>query len=137
MKETFVRFTLRQRLEHLSVMVLFIVLAVTGFPQKFAGAAWAQLIMRLLGGVEVARFVHRLAGILFAVLTAVHLGTAIALVVSGRSRPSMVPGRKDFADAIKTGRKPLVGGEEGYQALELVDAVYRSCRTGEKVVLAQ
>src|SRR5262249_61660519 len=37
-----------------------------------------------------------------AVLTAVHLGTAIALVLSGRSRPSLVPGRKDFADAIKT-----------------------------------
>ena len=31
------------------------------------------------------------------------------------------------------GRKPLVGGEEGYQALEVVDAIYRSCRTGEKV----
>jgi predicted dehydrogenase len=43
---------------------------------------------------------------------------------------------RDFGDAISTGRKPLVAGEEGYQALELVDAVYRSCRTGEKVVLA-
>jgi UDP-N-acetyl-2-amino-2-deoxyglucuronate dehydrogenase len=41
----------------------------------------------------------------------------------------------DFGDAIRTGRKPRVGGEEGYQALEVVDAVYRSCRTGEKVVL--
>ncbi|HEX4826162.1 MAG TPA: cytochrome b/b6 domain-containing protein [Candidatus Polarisedimenticolaceae bacterium] len=102
MKETFLRFSLRQRLEHLSVMILFLVLAVTGFPQKFAGAAWAQTTIRLMGGVEIARFVHRLAGILFAVLTAVHLGTAIALVLSGKSRPSMVPGRKDFADAIKT-----------------------------------
>ena len=36
----------------------------------------------------------------------------------------------DFGDAIKTGRKPLVAGEEGYRALELVDAIYRSCRTG-------
>jgi predicted dehydrogenase len=39
----------------------------------------------------------------------------------------------DFADAIKTRRPPLVGGEEGYQALQLVDAIYRSCRTGEGV----
>jgi predicted dehydrogenase len=37
----------------------------------------------------------------------------------------------DFGDAIKTGRKPLVSGEEGYQALALVDAIYRSCRTGK------
>ena len=42
----------------------------------------------------------------------------------------------DFGEAIEQGRQPLVSGEEGYEALELVDAVYRSCRTGEKVVLA-
>jgi UDP-N-acetyl-2-amino-2-deoxyglucuronate dehydrogenase len=42
---------------------------------------------------------------------------------------------RDFGEAIAEGRKPLVSGEEGYQALEFVDAVYRSCRTGEKVVL--
>lgn len=41
----------------------------------------------------------------------------------------------DFGDAIRDGRQPRVGGEEGYQALEVVDAVYRSCRTGQKVVL--
>jgi len=62
-------------------------------------------------------------------------------VASGASDPmaiSLEPFERqfrDFADAIKTGRKPLVGGEEGYEALELVDAVYRSCRTNEKVVL--
>jgi UDP-N-acetyl-2-amino-2-deoxyglucuronate dehydrogenase len=62
-------------------------------------------------------------------------------VASGASDPmaiSLEPFERqfrDFADAIKTGRKPLVAGEEGYEALELVDAVYRSCRTNEKVVL--
>jgi predicted dehydrogenase len=39
----------------------------------------------------------------------------------------------DFGDAIRTGRKPLVAGEEGYRALALVEAVYRSCRTGAPV----
>jgi predicted dehydrogenase len=43
---------------------------------------------------------------------------------------------KDFADAIRTGRKPRIGGEEGYQALEVVDAIYRSCRSGDKVKLS-
>jgi predicted dehydrogenase len=42
---------------------------------------------------------------------------------------------RDFGDSISAGRKPLVAGEEGYQALEVVDAVYRSCRTGQKVTL--
>jgi len=42
---------------------------------------------------------------------------------------------RDFAAAIAHGRKPLVAGEEGVQAMEIVDAIYRSCRTGEKVTL--
>ena len=60
---------------------------------------------------------------------------------SGASDPmaiSLEPFEKqflDFGEAIRTGRKPLVGGEEGYQALELVMAMYHSCRTGEKVAL--
>ena len=41
----------------------------------------------------------------------------------------------DFGDAIAKGRKPMVAGEEGVQAMEIVDAIYRSCRTGEKVTL--
>ena len=62
-------------------------------------------------------------------------------VASGASDPmaiSLDPFERqflDFADAIRTGRPPLVSGEEGYQALELVDAIYRSCRTGDKVAL--
>ena len=42
---------------------------------------------------------------------------------------------RDFGDAITQGRQPQVAGEQGYQALEVVQAIYRSCRTGEKVVL--
>ncbi len=34
----------------------------------------------------------------------------------------------DFADAIKTGREPLVNGEEGLRALEVVLGIYQSCR---------
>jgi predicted dehydrogenase len=62
-------------------------------------------------------------------------------VASGASDPmaiSIEPFERqflDFGDAIRQGRKPRVAGEEGYQALEVVDAVYRSCRTGQKVVL--
>jgi predicted dehydrogenase len=41
----------------------------------------------------------------------------------------------DFGEAIRSGRPPLVSGEEGYRALELVDAVYRSCRTSAVVRL--
>jgi UDP-N-acetyl-2-amino-2-deoxyglucuronate dehydrogenase len=63
-------------------------------------------------------------------------------VKSGASDPmaiSLTPFERqflDFGDAIREGRKPLVSGEEGYRALELVEAIYRSCRQGSKVVLS-
>jgi formate dehydrogenase gamma subunit len=112
MKDTFVRFTLRQRVEHSLVMSLFIVLAVTGFPQKFSDAGWARGSLALMGGVEIARALHRFAGIAFALIAAVHIGTAVVLVTTGRARPSMIPGRKDFTDAIKTLRYYLGASEE-------------------------
>ena len=112
MKDTIVRFSLRQRVEHSLVMSLFIVLAVTGFPQKFSDAGWARGTLALMGGVEFARALHRFAGIAFALLSAVHMGTAVVLVATGKSRPSMIPGRKDFVDAIKTLRYYLGASEE-------------------------
>jgi UDP-N-acetyl-2-amino-2-deoxyglucuronate dehydrogenase len=62
-------------------------------------------------------------------------------VASGASDPMAISVESfqrqflDFGEALRTGRPPLVSGEAGYQALELVDAIYRSCRTGSRVVL--
>lgn len=39
----------------------------------------------------------------------------------------------DFAEALRAGREPLVNGEEGYRALELVASIYRSCREQKPV----
>jgi UDP-N-acetyl-2-amino-2-deoxyglucuronate dehydrogenase len=64
-----------------------------------------------------------------------------AQVESGASDPMAIPLTSferqflDFGDAIKNKRKPRVAGEEGVAALTVVDAIYRSCRSGEKVSL--
>ncbi len=42
----------------------------------------------------------------------------------------------DFADAIKTRRPPLVSGEEGLRALEVVLGIYESCREQRSVSLS-
>jgi formate dehydrogenase gamma subunit len=97
-----VRFGVRQRVEHALVMTLFVLLAVTGFPQKFSDAGWAAAIVDTLGGIERARWLHRAAGAAFGALAAVHLAIATAGVLTGRTRPSMVPRRQDFRDAVAT-----------------------------------
>jgi UDP-N-acetyl-2-amino-2-deoxyglucuronate dehydrogenase len=62
-------------------------------------------------------------------------------VASGASDPmaiSMAPFERqflDFGDAIRTGRKPLSSGEDGYRALHVVESIYESCRKGSVVRL--
>jgi UDP-N-acetyl-2-amino-2-deoxyglucuronate dehydrogenase len=62
-------------------------------------------------------------------------------VQSGSSDPMAIPLEpferqfRDFGEAVRTGRKPLVAGEEGYRALELVLSAYQSCREGRMIEL--
>ena len=102
MNETVVRFTGIQRAEHAAVMTLFTLLAITGLPQKFFDQAWAQTLMGLLGGVDAARWIHRMAGVLFTLVTVVHLARLTYLVAAGRTSLALVPTRQDFRDAITT-----------------------------------
>lgn len=94
------RFSIRQRVEHLIVMVLFTVLSITGLPQKYSDAGWATALIGAMGGIETVRWFHRTAGVLFAIITALHIGTAVAGVLGGRVSMSLVPTRSDFRDAI-------------------------------------
>lgn len=63
-------------------------------------------------------------------------------VASGASDPmaiSLAPFERqflDFGEAIKTGRRPLSAGEDGYRALELVESIYQSCRQGTPVTIS-
>lgn len=63
-------------------------------------------------------------------------------VASGSSDPmaiSLAPFERqflDFADAIRNNREPKCSAAAGYAALELVERIYASCRSGEKQVLA-
>ncbi len=63
-------------------------------------------------------------------------------VMSGASDPMAIPLTpferqfRDFGEACQTGRAPVVSGEEGMKALELVLGVYQSCREDRRVVLS-
>src|SRR3990170_1261881 len=109
------RFSMRQRCEHLLIMALFIVLALTGFPQKFYEMGWAQWLIPHLGGIDRVRWLHRLSGILFALMALLHFGVVLSLAVMKRIELNMVPTKKDFRDAIITLRYYLGFSEEQAQ----------------------
>jgi predicted dehydrogenase len=62
-------------------------------------------------------------------------------VMSGSSDPMAIPLTPferqflDFGNAVKNRTTPLVSGEEGLKALEVVLGVYESCRSGQPVRL--
>jgi formate dehydrogenase subunit gamma len=96
------RFTRWQRLQHFTVMLLFILLCATGLPQRFFDSGWAHALLSLFGGVDRARWIHRACGLAFTGLMGVHFAVEVFALVRGRGSLSLVPTRQDFTDAVTT-----------------------------------
>ena len=60
------RFTVSQRIQHWFLAILFTLLALTGFPMKFAQYNWSRVVIETFGGLDVSRLVHHLAGFALA-----------------------------------------------------------------------
>jgi cytochrome b subunit of formate dehydrogenase len=110
-----VRFSLKQRVEHLVTMVIFALLCLTGLPQKFFTQGWAQALVHLFGGFDSVRWIHRCCGLVLALSTVLHFSTAIAGMLSRKMAFSMVPTKKDFQDLVQQVRYYL--GSEPRQPL--------------------
>ena len=100
------RFSGMQMGVHVAIVSSFLLLAATGLPLKFAGATWAPTLMSLLGGAEVAGYLHRLAGVVTFGYFIWHLGMlAHGLFVKKEGGyfwgpGSMVPQPRDLFDFI-------------------------------------
>lgn len=113
MTEQVVRFGRRARLEHVAIMVIFTVLSLSGIPQKFYPDPWAETMIGLMGGIDRARFIHRVSGIAFAILALEHLAFVVIGALRGRVALSMVPGMQDVRDAWRTLEHQLGFAPEG------------------------
>ncbi len=100
MTRYFVRFTLKQRIEHVVTMVTFAGLCLTGLPQKFYASGWAQGLVGALGGIDATRWIHRFFGLTLALSVVVHAAFALGAVASRKVRFSIAITRQDFKDAI-------------------------------------
>jgi formate dehydrogenase gamma subunit len=96
------RFSPFRRVEHIVVILTFAMLVLTGFPQKFYEATWASWLLQVFGGLDQARFFHRVAGVVFAVHTGAHLLLFVAGVLLHKMRFSMVPVPQDLRDVVAT-----------------------------------
>ncbi|MCB9525842.1 MAG: cytochrome b/b6 domain-containing protein [Myxococcales bacterium] len=94
------RFSLFRRFEHTVVASSFIVLLLTGFPQKFADGAFSHWLIGALGGLENTRLIHRIAGVTFVFQSALHALLILWGAVTGRMRMVLMPGPQDVRDLL-------------------------------------
>jgi cytochrome b subunit of formate dehydrogenase len=72
-QKLFRRFTRFQRAQHLTMMISFFTLALTGMAIKFSYAGWAQTIAWLFGGQPTMAVLHRIAGLVLIGDFVVHI----------------------------------------------------------------
>lgn len=94
------RFNAYRIAEHLALLALFVVLAATGLSQKFYSLGISQSIIIALGGIDSARYLHHVAGVLFTVLAVQHIGVNFAGVVFLQWEPSALITFKDVQDTL-------------------------------------
>lgn len=96
------RFDTWQRVEHALLILSFSVLSITGLPQKFPDAAWGDLMIRLMGGIEITRLIHHVAAALLIVETVYHGVIVGYKLFVRRIELTMLPGLQDVKDAFFT-----------------------------------
>ena len=91
---------------HITIVTSFLLLAATGLPLKFAQAPWAPALVGLLGGQQVAGWLHRFAAVVTFGYFAWHLGMLFTDVVVKKERGffwgprSMVPQPRDVRELV-------------------------------------
>ena len=99
-EEYFVRFCTRQRVEHIVLVVVFIILAVTGLVQRYYTVGWAEWVILSLGGIEYTRLIHRIFSLIFTLSVLYHFGYVAYSFFFKHRKLTMVPTLKDFGDVV-------------------------------------
>jgi cytochrome b subunit of formate dehydrogenase len=105
--EWIIRFGLSQRVQHAVLLAGFVVLVITGLPQKYTDWPLATWTINQLGGIDNARFIHRSAAVALVLASIYHILEIGFWALRGRLRPTMVPNLKDVVDAMTTLRYSL------------------------------
>jgi cytochrome b subunit of formate dehydrogenase len=100
-QETFKRFSVPQRIEHLVLFISFGALAITGLPQKFIPQPWAMTMIAAMGGITTVRIIHRIMAAILALETFYHLITLAYQMFVLHSPPHILLSLQDFRDMFQ------------------------------------
>ncbi len=95
------RFPIWRRIEHLTMLLSFSTLGLTGLPQRFPESSAGVAIVQALGGIENLRLIHHIAAVVMMFGTAWHILVMGYSVMVLRDRMSMLPSMQDAKDGIQ------------------------------------
>jgi len=103
------RFKKSDRVQHLLMLVSFLVLTVTGLPQKYIylNNHYLDDLIDLMGGLETVRVVHRWAATVLMLVTVYHLLAVAQRTLVRRVSLSMLPRYQDVVHAWQAVRYNL------------------------------
>ncbi len=105
------RLTRSERIQHLLLLVSFIVLVITGFALKYPHSFWAAPIVRWEGHFPLRGWLHRIAGVVLIGASVYHVIYLMATRTGRRWVKEMLPVTRDVRDAVHT-----VGHNLGYRS---------------------
>jgi len=97
----FIRFGLNIRLQHFILAVGVLILIITGLPIKFHEAMWAKIILKIMGGIQVSRILHRVGASLLFIVSVWHMLYIIFTKEGRREFIELLPRPKDIMDFVQ------------------------------------
>jgi len=94
------RWDIHQRIQHMTLLISFSTLIITGLPLRYAGAPTAQTITQAVGGAYAASVIHRIAAGLLILTAGYHLIYIGLCIYRGKQCTAVTPRWKDIADFI-------------------------------------
>jgi len=101
--EVITRFDFHQIIQHICLMVSFIILVLTGMTLKFSDSPISQGWVALWGGIEVTRTAHRVAAWVIVLVCVYHLAYLFySIVILKKPFPyKMIPSTRDIVQLFQ------------------------------------
>ena len=109
-QKEYLRFTTLQRTLHLTMILSFFGLALTGMMLKFSYTRWAEVLFKIFGGTDTAGWIHRVCAILTFAYFGTHLWNVGRKLRRGKQSPreylfgadSILPKWSDVGELVGT-----------------------------------
>ena len=92
-KKYFFRFAVQERIQHIILASMVIILALTGMPLKFHDVEWIRDLYSVFGGIKYAPLIHKAAGTILCLLFLYHLGYLAWNIYKGHILPLKKKGK--------------------------------------------